>query len=55
MGSSDGEGLPQLYLELTDAYKKRLMPGVRKKMIKGVSVSSVTQSKRDLVIIRDKA
>ena len=26
MGSSDGEGLPQLYLELFDAYKKRFMP-----------------------------
>ena len=26
MGSSDGEGLPQLYLELVDAYKKRFMP-----------------------------
>ena len=26
MGSSDGEGLSQLYLELVDAYKKRFMP-----------------------------
>ena len=26
MGSSDGERLPQLYLELFDAYKKRFMP-----------------------------
>ena len=26
MESSDGEGLSQLYLELTDAYKKRAMP-----------------------------
>ena len=26
MGPSDGEGLSQLYLELTDAYKKRFMP-----------------------------
>ena len=26
MGSSDGEGLSQLHLELVDAYKKRLMP-----------------------------
>ena len=26
MGSSDGEGLSQLYLELADAYKKRFMP-----------------------------
>ena len=26
IGSSDGEGLSQLYLELVDAYKKRLMP-----------------------------
>ena len=25
MGSSDGEGLSQLYLELADAYKKRFM------------------------------
>ena len=25
-GSSDGEGLSQLYLELADAYKKRFMP-----------------------------
>ena len=25
MGSSDGEGLSQLYLELVDAYKKRLI------------------------------
>ena len=25
-GSSDGEGLSQLYLELVDAYKKRFMP-----------------------------
>ena len=26
MGSSDGEGLSQQYLELVDAYKKRFMP-----------------------------
>ena len=26
MGSSDGEGLSQLYLELADAYKKRFIP-----------------------------
>ena len=26
MGSSDGEGLSQLYLELVDAYKKRFIP-----------------------------
>ena len=26
MGSSDGEGLSQLYLELADAYKKKFMP-----------------------------
>ena len=26
MGFSNGEGLPQLYLELVDAYKKRFMP-----------------------------
>ena len=26
LGSSDGEGLSQLYLELIDANKKRLMP-----------------------------
>ena len=26
MGSSDGAGLSQLYLELVDAYKKRFMP-----------------------------
>ena len=26
MGFSEGEGLPQLYLELFDAYKKRFMP-----------------------------
>ena len=26
MESSDGEELSQLYLELTDAYKKRAMP-----------------------------
>ena len=26
MGSSDGQGLSQLYLELTDAGKKRFMP-----------------------------
>ena len=26
MGSSDGEGLSQLYLELVDAYKERFMP-----------------------------
>ena len=26
MGSSDGEGLSQLYLELVDVYKKRFMP-----------------------------
>ena len=26
MGSSDDEGLSQLYLELVDAYKKRFMP-----------------------------
>ena len=26
MGSSDGEGLSQLYLELVDAYKKGFMP-----------------------------
>ena len=26
MGSSDGERLSQLYLELVDAYKKRFMP-----------------------------
>ena len=26
MGSSDGEGLSHLYLELIDAYKKRFMP-----------------------------
>ena len=26
MGSSDGEGFSQLYLELVDAYKKRFMP-----------------------------
>ena len=26
MGSSDGEGLTQLYLELVDAYRKRFMP-----------------------------
>ena len=26
MGSSDGEPLSQLYLELVDAYKKRFMP-----------------------------
>ena len=26
MGSSDGEGLSQLYLELVDAYKKKIMP-----------------------------
>ena len=26
MGSSDGEGLPQRYLKLVDAYKKRFMP-----------------------------
>ena len=25
MGSSDGEGLSQLYLELVDGYKKRFM------------------------------
>ena len=26
MGSSDGEGLSQPYLELVDAYKKRFIP-----------------------------
>ena len=26
MGSSDGEGLSHTYLELVDAYKKRIMP-----------------------------
>ena len=26
MGSSDGQGLSQLYLELVDAYKKGFMP-----------------------------
>ena len=26
MRASDGEGLAQLYLELVDAYKKRIMP-----------------------------
>ena len=26
MGSSDGEGLSQLYLELVDVYEKRFMP-----------------------------
>ena len=26
MGSSDGEGLSQLYLELVDVYKKRFIP-----------------------------
>ena len=26
MGSPDGEGLSQLYLEFVDAYKKRFMP-----------------------------
>ena len=26
MGSSNGQGLSQLYLELVDAYKKRFMP-----------------------------
>ena len=26
MGSSDGEGLSQLYLELVNGYKKRFMP-----------------------------
>ena len=26
MGSSDGEGLSELYLELIDAHKKRFMP-----------------------------
>ena len=26
VGSSDGEGLSQLYLELVDAYNKRIMP-----------------------------
>ena len=26
MGSSDGEGLSELYLKLVDAYKKRFMP-----------------------------
>ena len=26
MGSSDGEGLSQLYLEFADAYKKRFLP-----------------------------
>ena len=26
MGSSDGEGLSQLYLELVEAYKKRFVP-----------------------------
>ena len=26
MGSSDGDGLPQLYLELVDGHKKRFMP-----------------------------
>ena len=26
MGSSDGEGLSQLYLELVDVFKKRCMP-----------------------------
>ena len=26
MGSSDSEGLSQLYLELVDGYKKRFMP-----------------------------
>ena len=26
MGSSDGEGLSQLYLELLDTYKKRFIP-----------------------------
>ena len=26
MGSSDGEGLSQVYLELVDAYNKKFMP-----------------------------
>ena len=30
MGSSDGEGLSQLYLELVGNYKKRFMPQMDK-------------------------
>ena len=33
MGSSDGEGLSQLYLELVFAYKKRFMPQIRQVVV----------------------
>ena len=33
MGSSDGEGLSQLYLELVFAYKKRFLPQIRQVVV----------------------